>query len=277
MANDSVAHERPLVTRAEAKAQGLKRYFTGEPCRNGHADERIFPSGKCVRCERERMKLLKREARRTGRYAEKEAAYMKQYRSRPEVATRIAERERNRRADPAHIEWRREWARRRLKDDETRARINASRRLRYRRLREEILAAQREDRKDPQRRLKIAQRVAAYKRANPEKVSALNHARRARKRAADGFYTAADVERLLTEQSCLCVGCGSDIAETYTIDHKTPLSRGGSNWPENIQLLCGPCNSAKGALTMDEWLSTKSANDNKEPQDYALSSIECER
>jgi hypothetical protein len=39
--------------RSQAKAQGLKRYFTGEPCRNGHVVERYVSNGACVECLRE--------------------------------------------------------------------------------------------------------------------------------------------------------------------------------------------------------------------------------
>jgi 5-methylcytosine-specific restriction endonuclease McrA len=31
------------------------------------------------------------------------------------------------------------------------------------------------------------------------------------------------------------------------------VSRGGSNWPANIQLLCAWCNRSKGAKLMEEW------------------------
>lgn len=43
--------EHETITRAEAKARGLKRYFTGKPCKNGHVDERATNSGHCVACD----------------------------------------------------------------------------------------------------------------------------------------------------------------------------------------------------------------------------------
>lgn len=41
-----------VISRAEAKAQGLKRYFTGEPCVHGHVAERFAQGGGCVECNR---------------------------------------------------------------------------------------------------------------------------------------------------------------------------------------------------------------------------------
>jgi hypothetical protein len=40
MANDYVPYDGPIVTRAEALARGLTRYFTGKPCKRGHISER---------------------------------------------------------------------------------------------------------------------------------------------------------------------------------------------------------------------------------------------
>jgi hypothetical protein len=45
-----------IISRAEAKAKGLKRYFTGVPCKNGHIDERLVSGGKCCECGRERAR-----------------------------------------------------------------------------------------------------------------------------------------------------------------------------------------------------------------------------
>lgn len=47
--------------RKDAKAKGLKRYFTGKPCKNGHVDWRYTANAHCVSCAK--MWLLKwREA-----------------------------------------------------------------------------------------------------------------------------------------------------------------------------------------------------------------------
>jgi hypothetical protein len=42
------------ISREIAKAQGLKRYFTGHPCIFGHVAERFVVDGRCVQCKRER-------------------------------------------------------------------------------------------------------------------------------------------------------------------------------------------------------------------------------
>lgn len=41
-----------IVTRAQAKARGLARYFEGAECRAGHVAERYTCSRKCVECQR---------------------------------------------------------------------------------------------------------------------------------------------------------------------------------------------------------------------------------
>ena len=49
-----------LISRAKAKAAGLKRYFTGEPCSYGHVCERNTKSAVCMGCLR--VRALKNNA-----------------------------------------------------------------------------------------------------------------------------------------------------------------------------------------------------------------------
>jgi hypothetical protein len=44
-----------IIGRDEAKALGLKRYFTGKPCKHGHVAER-YAGGPCVECIREQRR-----------------------------------------------------------------------------------------------------------------------------------------------------------------------------------------------------------------------------
>lgn len=40
------------MTRKEAKASGLDKYFTGKPCSRGHICERRASGGQCIECQR---------------------------------------------------------------------------------------------------------------------------------------------------------------------------------------------------------------------------------
>lgn len=43
----------PFISKAQAKAQGLKRYFDGEPCRHGHLTGRRMCDDDCVTCRQQ--------------------------------------------------------------------------------------------------------------------------------------------------------------------------------------------------------------------------------
>src|SRR5262245_40411136 len=45
-----------VISRQDAKAAGLKRYFLGTPCKNGHVAERFVSDCKCVVCKNDRLK-----------------------------------------------------------------------------------------------------------------------------------------------------------------------------------------------------------------------------
>ena len=45
-----------IISRAEAKAQDLKHYFTGKACGKGHVCDRYVSSWSCVECDREKSR-----------------------------------------------------------------------------------------------------------------------------------------------------------------------------------------------------------------------------
>ena len=54
-------------------------------------------------------------------------------------------------------------------------------------------------------------------------------------------------KKLYGEQGGECIGCHEHFKiRNLTIDHITPKSKGGTDHLENLQLLCGHCNSVKG-------------------------------
>lgn len=85
---------------------------------------------------------------------------------------------------------------------------------------------------------------------NPEKIKATKANRRTRELEAVGEFTASDIKTLFRRQRGRCAyhdHCGASIKGGYHVDHITPLARGGTNWPKNLQLTCANCNNRKHA------------------------------
>lgn len=107
---------------------------------------------------------------------------------------------------------------------------------------------------------KSTSKVAAWRAAHPQETKAhrIQHeaTRRARKAGAAGSHTLSEWRAICARQRNLCTACGDECK--LTKDHVVPLSMGGSNDASNLQGLCGPCNSRKGArISVDTNLKTK--------------------
>lgn len=98
-----------------------------------------------------------------------------------------------------------------------------------------------------------------WKAANPEAALKHTHRRRARLQGANGSYTAEEIAELYAEQSGCCANayCGRPLLAGFHRDHMTPIRRGGSNFIENIQLLCPQCNTRKSIKTAAEFVATE--------------------
>ena len=85
---------RELISRAEAKAKGLTRYFTGKPCKYGHIEERVTSNLTCLECDRLSSKERNRQYRAKNPDKNKEA--VRQYRTKH--PDKIKERDKRHRA-----------------------------------------------------------------------------------------------------------------------------------------------------------------------------------
>lgn len=63
MAKKTEAQSHPIVIRTQAKAAGLKKYFTGVPCPHGHVAFRSVADYKCMECVRLRAAAWCKENR----------------------------------------------------------------------------------------------------------------------------------------------------------------------------------------------------------------------
>lgn len=72
---------------------------------------------------------------------------------------------------------------------------------------------------------------------------------RAKRYGAEGSFTEEEWLALCESYGWVCLCCLK--ATELHRDHVIPLSKGGSNMIDNIQPLCGPCNSRKGTKSTD--------------------------
>ena len=68
-------------------------------------------------------------------------------------------------------------------------------------------------------------------------------------------------ERIAKDNNWICTYCGREVligmnggGQLATIDHKTPLSRGGSWKRFNLTCACHRCNSEKSDMTAEEYM-----------------------
>lgn len=242
-----------IISRQAALAVGSKRYFTGLPCIRGHIAERFTVNQLCDACRAEN-------------------AHRKYY---ADLDTTRAK----------HREEKRQWRSENRELDNARCRAwrlnnavwaSTYHKNYYRQHREKMLAQGRAARlrhriRHPNygrtyywahREIRLAREAARYaarpeyyrsiKRLdrvnNPERYRAADSRKRAYRMAAPGHHSAADINSIRQAQRDRCAYCPKKLSLVkWHVDHIQPLSRGGTNYRNNLQILCAPCNQAKYA------------------------------
>lgn len=138
--------------------------------------------------------------------------------------------------------------------DLNRERIRVVKREHYVRNRDSyLLRAKKQAASNPQA---VRDRASLWNKTNVARrreISLLSsHKRRAAIHAAPGSHTIDDLRVLFENHDWRCVYCGQ-IATS--VDHVVPISRGGSDSPENLVPCCRSCNSRKNRRTPQEWRS----------------------
>lgn len=106
---------------------------------------------------------------------------------------------------------------------------------------------------NPQVRAAIKATNDDWRKRNPERVSEMDKRRYALERGAKGSHTVEDIQVLRVGQNNRCWWCACEL-DKFEVDHRVPISKGGSDNPENLCLTCVRCNRSKGAKLPQEWI-----------------------
>lgn len=101
-------------------------------------------------------------------------------------------------------------------------------------------------RKNPSRSKELRER---WEKKNPEAKRIRDRNRRARLLKSEGKFTVKEWKDLCQKYGNICLCCRKP--NKLTADHVIPISKGGKNTIENIQPLCGSCNSSKHTSIID--------------------------
>ncbi len=228
----------PYITRDEAKALGLKRYFTGKPCKYGHISEHRVSGAHCVGCDTLRHRRFRE--RHPGRNAEYRRRHYKNNREKHKAGVRrwVAENK------ESYNQTRREWyAKNKERMAERTKEWRDANPPSEKQRRAAVIRAKRWVKENPGRRKKIARN---WVRDNPGKANANTVRRRARKLHATPAWVDLGAIRAIYVDAAQV---SRETGQAHHVDHIVPL-RGegvcGLHVPWNLRVLPAYENRRKG-------------------------------
>lgn len=100
-----------------------------------------------------------------------------------------------------------------------------------------------------------------YQTEKPEVIIQKSRKRRNAKNGARGTFTEAEFQEILEESNYRCFWCDKQLVDgDITRDHYIPLTRGGSDYIDNIVPACVSCNCKKRNKLPYEFKAAKAGN-----------------
>ncbi len=102
-------------------------------------------------------------------------------------------------------------------------------------------------------------RVANHDRENPEMVKERQKKRKKLFELAGNLPTKIELRKIRVSLSDKCNYCGNNLFGGGDLDHKIPLSKGGTNDFQNLTYACRQCNADKHNKTANEFINWRKA------------------
>ena len=230
-----------IMIRKDAKAAGLTRYYTGKPCPRNHITERMTSSGRCHRCTQDdKYSAAKLDP-------EKQKAYMASWHEKNKDYELIYRKENAEMIRQNSAKW--------AKENPEKHSDNA-RLWRVKNIDRADENRRKWRRENPERMTLLSKR---WRENNPEKQRTIMFNRNSASRGVRLAVKHGLLEKMMNFQSSKCAYCQVNISDEFHVDHLIPVSKGGGNSPENLQLLCPSCNLRKSAMMPEDFIKRESA------------------